>query len=140
MNIEERLKQYILDRYGSIREFTIQADIPYSTVTDVFKRGIGGSSVKVIFKICKVLNISPDALAEGEIAPKLQADYIVTSGGSEILIEIKEVDDIISDTKKRLENYQDLLIGGKPANKETVSAINHGLDIALEMAKRNIKA
>lgn len=140
MTKEEKLKRYILDQYGSIREFTLRFNIPYSTLDSVLKRGIDNSSVSVVFKICKALNISPDALAEGEIVPKLQADYIVTSGGSEIMIDIKEVDDILSETKKRLENYQDLLIGGKPADKETISAINHGIDITLEMAKRSTKA
>ena len=67
MTIEEELKAYILSRYNSVREFTIQADIPYTTLDSIFKRGIGNSSVNNVIKICKALKISADALADGNI-------------------------------------------------------------------------
>lgn len=67
MTIEEKLKQHILSRYKSVREFTIMHDIPYTTVDSIFKRGIGNSSVNNVIKICKALHISADALVEGSI-------------------------------------------------------------------------
>lgn len=130
MSTEDKLKSYILERYKSLREFTIEVDLPYSTLDSVLKRGIGNSSVNVIFKICKALNISPDALGEGEIVPK----------GTEIMIEIKEVDDILEDTKNRLRAYQNLLLDGKPADKESINSIVTGIDLSVEMVKRNIKS
>ena len=69
MTIEEKLKDYILERYSSVREFTTVADIPYTTVYSIFKRGVGNSSVTNVIKICKELGISADALADGEIVP-----------------------------------------------------------------------
>ena len=140
MTTEEKLKNYILERYKSVREFTIENDIPYSTLDSVFKRGIDNSSVGVIFKICKALNISPDSLAEGEIVPRIQTptDYIVNSDGNEILIEVKEdIDDILTDTKKRLLAYQDLLLEGKPVKKKEINTIINGIDISLEMVKKS---
>ena len=138
MTTEDKLKNYILERYKSIREFTIAYNIPYSTLDSVFKRGIDNSSVGVIFKICKSLNISPDALAEGEIVPRIQSpDQIINAGGKEIMIEIKEVDDILTDTKNRLLAYQDLLLEGKPVKKEEINTIVNGIDISLEMVKKN---
>lgn len=70
MTTEEKLKKYILSRYHSIREFTIESEIPYTTMSSIFNRGIDNSSIKNVVKICKALNISVDALADGEIVPK----------------------------------------------------------------------
>lgn len=141
MTTEEKLKQYILERYKSIREFTIAIDMPYSTLDGVLKRGIDNSSVGVIFKICKALNISPDALGEGEIVPK-SLDYGIVIGGNQIDIEVKEtkeVDQILEDTKKRLLTYQDLLLEGKPVKKSEISTLVNGIDISLEMVKKSQK-
>ena len=68
MSIEEKLKNLILSRYKSIREFTQRADIPYSTFSTIINRGIDNSSVTNVIKICKTLGISADALADGHIA------------------------------------------------------------------------
>lgn len=67
MTIEEKLKDHILTRYKSVREFTIEANIPYTTLDSIFKRGIGNSSVSNVIKICRALNISADKLADGII-------------------------------------------------------------------------
>lgn len=141
MTTEEKLKSYILERYKSIREFTIVIDMPYSTLDSVFKRGIDNSSVGVIFKICKALNISPDALAEGEIISK-PLDYDLVIGGNQIDIEIKEtkeVDQILEETKERLLAYRDLTLEGKKVKKEEINTIVNGIDISLEMVKKSQK-
>lgn len=134
MTKEDKLKDYILERYASIREFTMAVDMPYSTVSSVLKRGIDNSSVSNVFKICKALGISPDELADGRIVPKV--DHIVKPGGNEIMIEVNE---ILSDTKARLLHYDGLTLGGKPVNDDTVKAIVQGIDVSVEMAKRNTK-
>ena len=92
MTIEERLKELILKRYHSVREFTIENDIPYTTVHSIFKRGIGNSSVTNVIKICKALGISADALADGEIVP-------VKKHTATLLNDRIEVKDILDDTK-----------------------------------------
>ena len=67
MTIENELKNLILSRYKSVREFSIETNIPYTTIVSVFNRGIGNSSVNTIIKICRALEISVDKLADGEI-------------------------------------------------------------------------
>ncbi len=67
MNVEKELKDFILTRYHSVREFSIRYEIPYTTLDSIFKRGISNSSVGNVIKICKALNISADALADGVI-------------------------------------------------------------------------
>lgn len=57
MNKTEKLKHIILSRYTSIREFAKVVEIPSSTLTSAFDKGIGGMAVDRIIKICEILNI-----------------------------------------------------------------------------------
>ena len=70
MTIEELLKECILSKYKSIREFCMQLNVAYSTVDNIFKRGIMGSSVSLIIRICDRLNIDVDELINGKIVEK----------------------------------------------------------------------
>ena len=45
MTIEEKLREYILTYYKSIREFTQKAEIPYSTMDGILKRGIANGNM-----------------------------------------------------------------------------------------------
>lgn len=69
MTIEEKLKNYILTKHKSIREFVKCTGLPYSTVDGILKRGIANSSIGNILIICKTLQISADELANGKIVP-----------------------------------------------------------------------
>ena len=60
MNRELKLRNIILDRYDSLRAFALDADIPYSTLTTLLSRDIGGASFDTIIQICKKLNIDPN--------------------------------------------------------------------------------
>lgn len=127
MTIEEKLKDYILERYASIREFVLIADIKYSTLDSLFKRGLEASSVSNVLKICKTLNISLDELAEGRIVPI--KPYTVE-------IETKDISQILDDTKKRLTHYAGLQLDGKKVDRKTVSTIIQAIDIGEQMAKK----
>lgn len=59
MNRETKLRNLILDRYTSLRQFAIEADIPYSTLMTLLSRDVGGASFDVIIKICKQLEVDP---------------------------------------------------------------------------------
>ncbi len=59
MNRELRLRNMILDNYVSLRQFSIEADIPYSSLMTLLSRGIGGASFDTVVQICKKLNIDP---------------------------------------------------------------------------------
>lgn len=132
MTTEDKLKEYILDRYKSIREFTQAVDMSYSTVDSILKRGIGNSSVSNIIKICKALKISADELAEGRITP-----VNPIARRFEVDTDSLEISDILSDTKSRLETYsKKLTLEGKPANPDTISTIIQAIDIGEEMAKK----
>ena len=58
-NREDRLRNLILDRYISLRQFSIEADIPYSSLMTLLTRGVGGASFDTVVKICNALEIDP---------------------------------------------------------------------------------
>lgn len=131
MTIEEKIKDLILKRYHSIREFSIATDIPYTTLDSILKRGIGNSSVTNVIKISKALGISVDALADGEIVPILKRS--LPAKNSTDLIEIKE---ILTDTKDRLTHSGELTLDGDPISKSEIKSIIDAIDVGVEIAKR----
>ena len=56
---ELKLRDLILDRYVSLRSFSIESDIPYSTLMTLLSRGIGGASFDTVIRICRFLDIDP---------------------------------------------------------------------------------
>lgn len=68
--IENQIKNVILQRYKSVRAFTQAINIPYSTIDNMFRRGIGGIGVQTVIKICNALDIDVESLHTGQIAWK----------------------------------------------------------------------
>ena len=130
MTIEEKLKDLILSKYKSVREFTIVIDMPYTTIDSIFRRGVGNSSVSNVIKICKALGISADELADGKIVSV--QNHIIPG-------DLSEIKDILSDTKARLIHHDNLTFNGDPVSDDTIDAIVHGIDVSLELAKRRNK-
>lgn len=132
MNTEEKLKELILKRYHSIREFTIAIDMPYTTMDSIFRRGIGNSSVTNVIKICKALGISADALADGEIIPVKTRPITPINDR----FEIKE---ILEDTKEILNHCGFITLDGKPISKSGIESIIDAMDVGVEIAKKKNK-
>ena len=128
MTTEERLKDLILKRYNSVREFTISIDLPYTTMDSIFRRGVGNSSVSNIIKICKALNISADALADGEISPVKDRPSVPTNN--------VDIADILADTKDALIHSGGITLDGNPIGKDGIESIIHAIDVGVEIAKR----
>ena len=78
MSLEQELKKLILSRYKSIRVFVNEANIPYTTMDTIFKRGIIHSSIQNVMAICSTLGISVDELAMGRITPITRDDNTKT--------------------------------------------------------------
>lgn len=129
MTIEEKLKELILKHYHSIREFTIAIDMPYTTMDSIFRRGIGNSSVSNIIKICKALNISADALADGEISP-------IKDRPSAPINDKVEITDLLADTKDTLIHSAKITLDGNPLGKAGIESIIDAIEVGVEIAKR----
>lgn len=127
MTTEDKLRQYILTKYRSLREFSQEIQMPYSTISTIMNKGIQGTSVNKIITICQALGISTDDLAEGRIVP-LNRNITTT-----------KVEDLIDDLKHKLMNTENLTIDDKPATDEELQAVINALEISLEIGKRNMK-
>ena len=67
MPIEERLRRLIMSRFPTVKDFAAEAEIPYTTLLSVFKRGIDNTGITNIQKLCKTLGITMEGLCEGRI-------------------------------------------------------------------------
>jgi hypothetical protein len=86
---------------------------------------LDGAKVGSIIKICKALNISMDALADGEIVPK-----------TDVVPIKREVKNILTDTKIALTRTNHLTIDGKEVDQDSIDSMIEALDIGYEMTKR----
>lgn len=68
--LEERLKKYILDRYGDMKTFSEKSGIPNSTLSSMFQRGLFNSTIGRVIQLTSALDISIDELVDGKITPK----------------------------------------------------------------------
>lgn len=82
-SIETQLKNLILSRYKSLLNFTKVANMPYSTVDSIFKRGIANANISNVLKVCAVLQISADKLAVGEIV-SINGNALTAGSNTEI--------------------------------------------------------
>ena len=76
MTIEQKLQDYILDKYKSVMQFAKLVDLPYTTVKGIFSRGIWGTSIQNVTKICNFLSIDINALINGEIKEQIHIDKL----------------------------------------------------------------
>lgn len=67
MQAEERIKELIIAKYGNVRAFATESGISYTTVRSILERGVMNAKAENVFKMCRMLGISPDTLADWEL-------------------------------------------------------------------------
>ena len=103
---EDLLKDLILSKYKSVREFTTQLEMPYSTLDSIFKRGVRKASVDNLIKICDSLAISTDALVDGKIETK--------NTSSDTIAAHKDGENFTPEELAKIEEYKKLLLAARP--------------------------
>jgi hypothetical protein len=98
----------------------------------MFKRGIDNSSVSNVIKVCKALDISMDALANGDIAPRQRKTVV----NNKTIFSNTEVIDLVEDIKEVLNTTGGLTIDGKPMTVGSVDSLIDAMDIGVEIAKK----
>ena len=64
---EIRLKEIIIQRYGSLKKFCETIDMPWTTLDSILKRGVANSNITNVMKITRELQLDTEALASGTI-------------------------------------------------------------------------
>ena len=124
MTTEQKLKNLILSRYKSVREFSLKIKMPYSTVATIFSKGIEKTSVTTMIPICQELGISLDELVKGNIV------FVDTEPRSTEVMDlvIRFKDQLISGT---------LTFNGQPYDQASAKRLAMYMDALMEAEKRN---
>lgn len=128
MTIEERLKEYILAHYKSLREFASVAELPYTTVFGILKRGIHKASIGNIIKICQTLGIDADELAQDKIVPASSVKH------DPIKVELN---DLIWSTKKEILEFDELTLDGIEMTRNEIDMFLDLIDMGVELIQKN---
>lgn len=78
MSLEDELRELIINKYRSIRQFSIEANIPATTIQSMLNSGIQNAGVKKVMRICDILGLETDALADGYIKEKVVNSNSIT--------------------------------------------------------------
>lgn len=81
----ELIKNLILVKYKSIRQFAETINIPHTTIHTALKKGIGGTAVETVIKMCNGLGITIDDLINEHF------DNILTSELQELVNNAKHL-------------------------------------------------
>lgn len=102
--LESKLKEIIIERYGSLKKFTEIIHMPWTTLDSILKRGIANSNISNILKITNELKIDTEKLAAGEIVPTtltLAAHFDGEEYTEDELEEIKKFAEFVKEKRKR---------------------------------------
>lgn len=130
MSIEDKLRELILSRYKSLREFVQHTDLTYSTVNSILHRGIANSSLTNILKLCNALGISADELANNKIV----SNEVVQKRS-----HMTDISGIMQIAKMNLTEHDRLTLEDNPVNAEDVQLLADAIDVGIELVRKRIE-
>lgn len=77
MKKAEVLNRLIKEKYKNVRNFSVQNNIPYSTVRSVLERGVEKSGVNTVLRILDGLDISMDELEILSGTEEIKGEYVM---------------------------------------------------------------
>lgn len=121
MTIENQLRELILLKYGSLREFTFNIGLPYSTLSTILKNGIMTANISNVVKICNALSIKIDELVEGRLVENIPGERLL------------DVEKIFNQTKINIQ-YPNVKINGQKLDKNTQKILIFSIDLTYQLA------
>lgn len=105
---EIKLKELIIERYGSLKKFCEKIDMPWTTLDSILKRGVANSNITNVMKITKELGLDTESLATGTIQDSIYRDEPATIAAhfdgteytEEELEEIKNFAEFVKNKRK----------------------------------------
>ena len=108
--LENKIKELILNNYGSLSYFCKKINIPCSTLDSILKRGIGKANVINVIKICNELGISVDSLKQGIIQPVGKTDRLNKKKfANEVKFLLEQTSSLTDQEKKHLLSTLDFI-------------------------------
>lgn len=121
MTIENQLRELILLKYGSLREFTFNIGLPYSTLSTILKNGIMTANISNVVKICNALSIKIDELVEGRLVENIPGEKLL------------DVEKILNQTKINIQ-YPNVKFNGQKLDKNTQKMLIFSIDLTYQLA------
>ena len=123
MSIEDQLKCEILSRYKSIRAFTVENNIPYTTVDSIFKRGIMTAGIGTTLNIFGALDLDIESIKTGTLAHKTisneEKSPALKAGDEELLKKYHQLNQY---NRGRVSGYIDMLLEEAKSQEDSGSA------------------
>lgn len=123
------LKEMAIQQYGSVKAFTSKIGLSNSTFVSILNRGLNNANIGSIIKICDGLNISAEALANGQILP---ADVQPNKSGN-----FDDVNEMLSFIKINILTSESLKINGEPLTNNEKQMLVDAFELSCEMIRRN---
>lgn len=106
---EIKLREIILEKYGSLKKFCEIIDMPWTTLDSILKRGIANSNITNVMKITKELGIDTESLASGIIINSFK-----NAESSQTIAAHKDGENFTPEELKKIEEYKKLLLAARP--------------------------
>lgn len=127
--VEEKLRELIVERYGSMIAFSKSIGMPNSTLATIMERGVKKASINNIIKICEALGVSADGLAHGRII------YNKKPGE----IPVMTVEALIEEIQKFVLENNNLILNGAKMTEEEKESLANAVGLSLEIMKMQNK-
>ena len=128
MTIENKLKSIILEKYGSMREFSKQIGMSQSTFATIMNRGIHKASITNVIKICQALEISADELANDKIVP--------VNGEVQKIVKKTEINELLAYTDENMNQLRCFTVDGKQMNNAEIELFLDGLNMTIGIIRK----
>ena len=138
MSIEEKLKHFIVMKFGSVRKFAPYTGLPYSTIISILRRGVDNCNGQNLQMICDALNISQKALLEGKIE-ETEPIVIEYEGKADDFSQYINhfIDRIVLSSEDKSD--QIFLLEGKPLNKSETDYIKTYIEVMMDYLRKKRK-
>ena len=125
---EQRVKEIILARYHTMKEFASVCGLPYGTIDGILRRGFGNSNVENVFTICRILGISADELADGKIvfADRSEKNRLLSAN----------ITDVVDFIKTNSDDMTELKIDDQSLTGDELSLLVDCVELSIELIRR----
>lgn len=135
MNVGERIKRLRKERKLTLRELSEKVDISISFLSDI-ENGRSNPSLERLKSIAEALDTTVSyLLGEEDNSIKGQPDNTLKLTHR----DEREIEKILEETRRKLENSEGLMFDGEPASPEAIQSILDSMRIGLEIAKQRNK-
>lgn len=129
MTIEKQVKDLIIRKYKTLKNFASLSGMPYGTVDGILRRGFANSNYENVFNLCRTLGISADELSKGRIVSVNDTDKRTT-----------ELTDIIQCMKNDKCSMYGFTIDGVLLTDEEIHLIADMSELILDYIRKRRKA